>query len=169
MATIQAGRFAAKLEGDFAVFYIGARINRFTAVRKWLPVTLAMPRMLRELLAQPELGLLHAEPALSPLRTVALVQYWRSFDHLQAYAHARDKAHLPAWAAFNKAARGNNAVGIFHETYLVQAGSYESIYADMPAFGLGRAGTLVPAVGSMHHAAQRIGREMRAESPEQNG
>lgn len=164
MAPVQAGRFAARIEGDFVVFYIGARINRFRAVSKWLPVTRAMPRMIRELLAQPELGLLHAEPALSPLRTVALIQYWRSFDHLHAYAHARDKAHLPAWAAFNKAARGNSAVGIFHETYLVQAGSYESIYADMPAFGLGKAGTLVPAVGSMHNAAQRIGREVRAES-----
>ena len=163
MATIQAGRFAAKLEGDFVVFYIGARINRFRAISKWLPVTRAMPRMIRELIAQPELGLLHAEPALSPPRTVALVQYWRSFDQLHAYAHARDKAHLPAWAAFNKAARGNNAVGIFHETYLVQAGSYETIYADMPPFGLGKAGQLVPAVGSMHNAAQRIGREVKAD------
>ncbi len=159
---IRAGRFAAKLEGDFVVFYIGMRINRFWAVSKWLPVAQAMPRMLKELFAQPELGLLHAEPALAPLRTVALLQYWRSFDHLHAYAHARDKAHLPAWAAFNKAARGNAAVGIFHETYLVQAGSYESIYAAMPPFGLGRAGELVPAIGSMSNAAQRISREARA-------
>lgn len=164
MATVQAGRFAAKIEGDFVVFYIGARINRFTAVSKWLPVALAMPRMIRELIAQPELGFLHAEPALAPPRTVALVQYWRSFEHLHAYAHARDKAHLPAWAAFNKAARGNTAVGIFHETYLVQAGSYESIYADMPVWGLGKAGALVQAVGSMHDASQRIGREVRGES-----
>ena len=162
MASIQPGRFAAKIDGDFVVFYIGMRINQLRAVHKWLPVAMAMPRMLKELFAQPDLGMLHAEPALA-WRTPALVQYWRSFDHLHAYAHARDKAHLPAWAAFNKAARGNNAVGIFHETYLIQAGSYESIYADMPAFGLGKAGTLVPAVGSMHDAAQRIGREVKAD------
>ena len=95
---------------------------------------------------------------------MALIQYWRSFDHLHAYAHDRDRAHLPAWAAFNKAARGNTTVGIFHETYVVPAGSYETIYAAMPPFGLGRAGKLVPAVGSMHNASQRIGREVRAES-----
>ncbi len=163
MSPIQAGRLAAKIEGDFVVFYIGMRVNQLWAVRKWMPVAMAMPRMLKELVAQPELGLLHAEPALA-WRTPALIQYWRSFEHLQAYAHARDKAHLPAWAAFNKAARGNSAVGIFHETYLIQAGSYESIYAAMPAFGLGKAGTLVEAVGSMHNAAQRIGREVQAAS-----
>ncbi len=84
------------------------------------------------------------------------MQYWRSYDQLHAYAHARDKAHLPAWAAFQKAARNNTAVGIYHESYMVSAGRYETIYADMPAFGLGRAGTLVPAVGSMADANARL-------------
>lgn len=152
------GRFAATIEGDFVVFLIGARINQLWNVPKWLPVTQAMPRMLQELQRQPELGLLHAEPVLS-WRTVSTVQYWRSYDHLHAYAHARDKAHLPAWAAFQKAARGNSAVGIYHESYLVLAGNYETIYADMPAFGLGRAGSLVPAVGSMANASARLRHE----------
>ncbi len=152
------GRFAATIEGDFVVFLIGARINQLWNVPKWLPVTQAMPRMLQELQRQPELGLLHAEPVLS-WRTVSTVQYWRSYDHLHAYAHARDKAHLPAWAAFQKAARGNSAVGIYHESYLVPAGNYETIYADMPAFGLGRAGSLVPAVGSIANASARLRHE----------
>ncbi len=34
--------------------------------------------------------------------------------------------------------------GIWHETYLVRAGEYEAIYGNMPPFGLGRAGRLVP-------------------------
>lgn len=169
MAPLHAGRFAARLQGDFVVFYIGMRINNFAAVHKWLPVSMAMPRMIQELLAQPELGLLHAEPAIASLRMPALVQYWRSFDHLNAYAHARDKAHLPAWAAFNKAARGNTAVGVFHETYLIQAGNSESVYVNMPPFGMGRAGELVPAVGSMHNAAQRVSREMRNEDNTPSG
>lgn len=154
---VQPGRFAASIEGDFVVFLIGARINQLWNVPKWLPVTQAMPRMLRELARQPKLGLLHAEPVLS-WRTVSTIQYWRSYDHLHAYAHARDKAHLPAWAAFQKAARGNSAVGIYHESYLVPAGNYETIYADMPAFGLGRAGSLQPAVGSMANASARLRR-----------
>ena len=150
------GRFAATLEGDFVVFIIGARINQLWNIRKWLPVTQAMPRMLQELFAQPELGLLHAQPFLSSGPTASTVQYWRSYDQLHAYAHAQTGAHLPAWAAFNKAARGNTAVGIYHESYIVRAGSYETIYADMPAFGLGKAGTLVPAVGSMATANARM-------------
>ncbi len=34
--------------------------------------------------------------------------------------------------------------GIWHETYLVRAGEYEAIYGNMPPFGLGKAGRLVP-------------------------
>ena len=157
MATIQPGRLCAQIEGDFVVFVIGARINQFRSVHKWLPVALAMPRMIRELMAQPELGLLHAESFVA-WRTVLMLQYWRSYDHLHTYAHARDKQHLPAWSAFNQAARGNQAVGIYHETYLVKAGEYESIYANMPLFGLARAGNAVPAVGSMQTASQRLHR-----------
>jgi hypothetical protein len=155
MAKIEAGRFAGKIEGDFVVFVIGMRINNLLAVSKWLPVVSAMPKMLKELAAQPELGLLHAEGYVM-WRGAGLMQYWRSYDHLHAYAHARDKEHLPAWVAFNQASRGNAAVGIYHESYLVGPGRYETVYANMPRFGLANAGEMVPAVGSMQSAAARL-------------
>lgn len=161
MAKLLEGRFAAKLEGDFVVFLIGARINQLWAVQRWMPVTAAMPRMIKELLRQPELGMLHAEGLLG-WRSVHVVQYWRSYEQLHAYAHAGNKQHLPAWAAFQKRARGNTSVGIYHESYLVPAGSYETVYGNMPPFGLGAAGELVPAVGSMANAAARLRREMPA-------
>ena len=87
----------------------------------------------------------------------AMVQYWRSFDHLEAYARSQDHAHFPAWTAFNKRmknARGD--VGIWHETYLVKAGHYEAIYSGMPAYGLGRVSSLVPATGNRNEARQRL-------------
>jgi hypothetical protein len=158
MAKIETGRFAGKLEGDFVVFVIGMRINNLLAVNKWVPVSSAMPRMLQELFRQPELGLLHAEYFVS-WRNVMTLQYWRSYDQLHAYAHARDKVHLPAWADFNKAALGNTAVGVYHESYLQSAGSYETVYVNMPGFGLAKAGEMVPAVGSMKDAATRLQRE----------
>jgi hypothetical protein len=158
MAEIYKGRFAAQIEGDFVVFLIGMRVNRLLAFSKWFPVTQAMPRMLKELFQHPELGLLHASSALSG-RTIAMTQYWRSFEHLHAYAHAKDKAHLPAWAEFNRLVGGNGAVGIFHETYMVKAGGYEAVYANMPRYGLARAGEMVPAVGRMQSAKTRLGRE----------
>jgi hypothetical protein len=155
MGAIHKGRFAGQIEGDFVIFLIGMRINRLLAVHKWLPVSRAMPRMLKELFRQPELGLLHAEMYLSG-RTVMVVQYWRSFDQLHDYAHARDKEHLPAWAEFNRQVGNNGAVGVFHESYLVPAGAYESIYVNMPLQGLAKAGELIPAVGRMQSAKERI-------------
>jgi hypothetical protein len=36
-----------------------------------------------------------------------IVQYWRSFEHLEAYARDADQQHWPAWVDFN---RGSGAV-----------------------------------------------------------
>ena len=122
VADVMNGRFAGKIDGDFVVFLIGMRINNLWAVHKWLPVSRAMPRMLAELKRQPELGLLEASYFLSP--PVAMtVQYWRSFEHLHAYAHSKDKEHLPAWAEFNRLVGATGVVGVFHETYWCRRGS----------------------------------------------
>ena len=158
MPKIESGRFAGRLDGDFVVFIIGMRINQLWAVHRWFPVSRAMPRMLQELFKKPELGLLHAEYFVG-WRNVMVLQYWRSYEQLHEYAHARDKAHLPAWVAFNRMTRGNTAVGVYHETYLSGDGRYESVYVNMPAFGLARAGEALPAVGSMHSASTRLRRE----------
>jgi hypothetical protein len=158
MAQIHKGRFTAQIEGDFVVFLIGMRVNRLFAFHKWIPVAMAMPRMLKELFQKPELGMLSAHNFISG-RTVLVVQYWRSFDHLHTYAHAKDKAHLPAWADFNRKVGGNGAVGVFHESYLVKAGEYECVYANMPLFGLAKASEHLPAVGRMQSAKSRLGQE----------
>lgn len=149
------GRFTTQIEGDYVVFLIGMRINSLLAVHKWGLVARAMGRMLPELYSQPELGLLHHESFLS-WRTILSVQYWRSFDQLHAYAHARDHAHLPAWAEFNRRVAKSGATGIFHETYLVRAGQYEAVYVDMPRFGLAKAGQHVPVTGRLNSARQRL-------------
>jgi len=147
-------RITARMDGEFAVFLIGMRINRPLAVRKWWPVASAMPKMLRELYKNPELGLLHHEFWFS--RTTILIQYWRSSEALLAYAKSRDSAHLPAWQAFNRAIGTDGSVGIWHETYLAKPGTYENIYINMPAFGLGKAGQLVPANHGLQSAEGRI-------------
>ncbi len=150
---IHAGRMSATLQGDFMVFLIGMRINQAWAVRQWGPVVMAMPRMLRELQAQPELGFLHGESFFG--RTMLMLQYWRSLDHLLAYAKNKDAEHLPAWKAFNQRG-GGSAVGIWHETYRVAPGRFENIYVNMPAFGLGRAGELAQVAKGRHSAAERL-------------
>jgi hypothetical protein len=148
-------RLTATLEGDFVVFLIGMRINKPLLIHKWWPVAQAMPRMLKELGRQPELGLIHAEMWFS--RTIVSVQYWRSMEQLLAYAKSKDAQHLPAWRSFNQAVGTDGSVGIWHETYPVSAGNYESVYVNMPRFGLGRAGVLQPASGGRQSASGRLG------------
>ncbi len=156
---------SALIDGDFVVFIIGARINRFRSIGSWWPVVRAMPRMIAELQANPQLGLLGVESSIQGLRDVTLVQYWRSFDALHDYARARSSEHLPAWAAYNRLLKDNDAVGIWHETFLVRAGEYEAIYGNMPARGLGLAGRLEPAAGAKTSALGRLGRSDGADHP----
>ena len=153
---IQKQRLTANLDGDFVVFLIGLRVNKPLKIHKWLPVFMAMPKMLTELYRKPALGFLHAENWFG--RTTIMVQYWRSMDQLLAYAKMRDAAHLPAWKAFNQAVGTDGSVGIWHETYAVSPGNYENVYVNMPPFGLGRAGEIQAASGGKESAAGRLGR-----------
>lgn len=157
MSTIIAQRMTATLDApEFVVFLIGARVNRWWKVGSWSLVAKAMPRMLAELRARPELGLLGCEQAFG--RTSIMVQYWRSLEQLLDYAKARDSAHLPAWRDFNRKIGSNGDVGIWHETYLVKRGTYENVYNNMPPFGLGRFGNLT-TVGKRHGQSTETARE----------
>ena len=151
---INRNRMTARIDGYFAVFLIGMRINHPLLIHKWLPVVTAMPRMMKELYQRPELGLLSHEIWFG--RTIIIVQYWRSMDDLLHYAKSKDLEHLPAWQKFNKSVGTSGDVGIWHETYLVGPGSYENIYANMPAFGLGKAGTLLEAKSGLKSATERL-------------
>ncbi|HEY9645956.1 MAG TPA: DUF4188 domain-containing protein [Chroococcidiopsis sp.] len=138
------GRFKAHSDQPFVVFLIGMRINRALEVSKWLPTAMAMGPMLRSLHQHPEKGFLAAEPFLY-WRGIGLVQYWRSLADLEQFARSPSDPHIAAWQRFNRALGSEGSVGIWHETYQVQPGNYESIYVNMPVFGLGAATTHVPA------------------------
>jgi hypothetical protein len=155
MTGVIAKRVCAEVEGDFVVFLIGMRINKPWKFWRWIPVANAMGRMIRELVNRPELGLLHARAHFG-IPNILVVQYWRSFEALESYARNRDAAHLPAWQAFNKAIASNGDVGIWHETYLISQGRYETFYNNMPPYGLGKAGTLKDAVGARKAARDRL-------------
>jgi hypothetical protein len=153
--TVIAKRIAGQADGAFVVFLIGMRINKSWKLHKWVPVVLAMRRMLKELGARPDAGLL----GWRRIGGLTFVQYWRSFEHLEAYARNPEQNHWPAWTAFNRRSRKSRGdVGIWHETYLVPAGRYEAIYVGMPPFGLGKAGRLVDAGGARESARGRLAR-----------
>jgi hypothetical protein len=129
MASRHLGRYSARLDGDFVVFLTGMRLNRPWKVHQWWPVYTGMSRMLRDLHRHPRKGLLGAHAGL----------------------------HLPAWRWFNRAVKASGDVGIWHETYLVRAGGYETIYGNMPRIGLAAAGDHVAIARRGQSAARRVG------------
>ena len=152
MADIKQGRWTAEIEGDFVVFIIGARLNskwQAFKVLKDLGGRRGMNYMLKYLTEHPEKGLLGYQTL-----GFANVQYWRSFEQLEAFAKDADDPHLDVWRKFWKRAKDGRA-GIWHETYLVRDGQYEAIYGNMPPRGLGTAGRLVPVAESVG-ARQRL-------------
>ena len=153
MTDIQPGRTTHEHDGPIGVFLIGMRFNQLRRPDQWLPVLLAMPRMLTELYRNratadrgegADLGFLGAR-TLFGSRGVTVVQYWRSVEDIYRYASAQDHEHRPAWTAFNARARkARGVVGIWHETYAVPAGAHESVYVGTPVMGLAAATTSAP-------------------------
>ena len=142
--TVQADRYRADFPEGTVVLLIGMRVNSIWRLRTWLPVFVAMPRMLRELARQPELGLLEARTEVA-WRRATVIQYWESMDKLMAYAAANDHEHLPAWKAYNVSAkRSGPVVGIWHEAYAVHPSTSHIVYRHMPAFGMASAVGEVP-------------------------
>jgi hypothetical protein len=153
------GRTTADAEGDVVVLLIGMRINHFWAVHQWLPVMLSMIRMLGELAQDGGRGLLGRVMLTASPRTYYVVQYWESKEKLYAYAHSPEMFHHRAWAIVNrkeKAGKARQHVGLWHEAYVVPEGSYESIYMDMPAFGLAAAHGQVPLERRGRYAEDRF-------------
>ncbi|MUW13895.1 DUF4188 domain-containing protein [Halorubrum sp. CBA1125] len=131
-------KVTAERDDEFVVFHIGMRINAFWKIHRWLPLLLVAPRMVRELMDNPESGLLGSRTVLGPgVRHIGFVQYWESFESLRAYARDGDRLHYPAWQEYYQhGTKADAAVGIWHETYLVSEGEYETVYNNMPAHGL---------------------------------
>jgi len=139
---INQGRWTADIEGDFVVFIIGARINSkrhaFKVFRD-LGGRRGMNHMLKYLTDHPEKGLLGYESM-----GLVNVQYWRSFEQLEAFAKDQDDPHIQPWRDYWKRVGGDTRAGIWHETFLVRDGEYEAVYGNMPPIGLGKATGLVP-------------------------
>jgi hypothetical protein len=145
MGAVAGRRMTAEIDGDFVVFLIGARLDKLHPLRSFrdLGGRRGMKHMLDYLVEHPEKGLLAYEMGLP-----TIVQYWRSFEHLEAFARNEDDPHLDAWRSYWRRVGRSDRTGIWHETFLVSAGQYEAVYGNMPPHGLGKAGRLVPAAES---------------------
>jgi hypothetical protein len=89
-------------------------------------------------------------------KTITMIQYWRSFEHLERFARDVDDPHLEPWRRYNKRVAKTGDVGVFHETFKVGPGQYETVYANMPAMGLAAAGNHRPVGGRTEAARDRV-------------
>jgi hypothetical protein len=157
LAEIQYGRFCADLSGPCVLFLIGMRINRLRSFGCWFPVAGAMGPMIAEVAADKASGFLTARTWIG-WRNILVQQYWRSTDDLLRYAQDSAQRHRPAWTEFYRQVgiADGAAVGIWHETVVLEAGKVETVYGNMPPFGLGEAVGTVPAIGRRETAASRL-------------
>jgi hypothetical protein len=141
MGPVAGRRMTAEIDGDFVVFLIGARFNKRHLVQSFMDLggRRGMKHMLDFLVSHPDRGLLAYEMGIP-----TIVQYWRSLDHLEAFANNKDDPHLEVWRQYWRRVGRSDRTGIWHETFLVNAGNYEAVYGNMPPRGLGKAGRLVP-------------------------
>lgn len=162
-------KVAAERDEQFVVFHVGLRINAFWKIHRWLPILLIAPRMVRELVSDPESGLLGNRTVVGPgIRNVGFIQYWDSFETLRGYARDSDRLHFPVWQDYYEDGTNQDAaVGIWHETYVVDPAECETVYNNMPLHGLGATdgATIEPASAQRKTAAGRVGHTDGTDSP----
>ncbi|HLT37912.1 MAG TPA: DUF4188 domain-containing protein [Enhygromyxa sp.] len=156
MSEIVKQKITAQIEGEPVVFLTGMRINKWWKLHLWLPVLAAAIGMQRSLERNREHGLLGQDAWLG--RNLVIIQYWRSHDALERWARDKRERHLPAWLAFVRRIGLSGDVGIWHETYRITPGNYETIYVNMPSFGLAKATHAVPIGRRTDSARERMDR-----------
>jgi hypothetical protein len=137
-------RVTVDIDAEFVVFLIGMRVNKWWKVHRWFPIAVRMLRMIGEQKRDPACGLLSGQYGTVG-NPIIYLQYWRSYEALEQYAHDAGKKHRSAWTEFHRSIATNGDVGIWHETYRIAPAHYECVYINMPPFGLGRTAPLIPA------------------------
>jgi len=101
-------------------------------------------------------GLLQSERFAMGWRHVGVLQYWTSYEALDAWSHR--EPHSAWWRSAVERMRTKSDVGIYHEAFLVSRASVESIYLDCPPLGLATFGMLAEPVGPRTTAKDRLRR-----------
>jgi hypothetical protein len=63
------------------------------------------------------------------------VQYWRSIEHLHAFAHG--PLHREGWEWWNRTLKEHPHLAIYHEVFAVDSKNWETIYTNCEPTGLG--------------------------------
>jgi len=156
---VRAGRCMARRDEPFATSLFGMRVNRLQGVPRFLGCLWLLRRVLRDLEAHPERGFL-AGRVYRTGRTLVAVQYWESFDALDAWARDHRLPHRKPWQQYLREALDDEAMGLWHETFLASPGSWEGVYVNMPPRGLAAGVAAVEMQATKGSARERL-REQR--------
>jgi hypothetical protein len=101
-------------------------------------------------------GLLNSQAFAIGLDHFGVLQYWRSFDDLEAWS--RRPPHSEWWRSAVDRMRLRQDLGVYHETFLVRPAEIESIYLNCRPTGLAAFGLLGESIGPMTTSRGRLGR-----------
>jgi hypothetical protein len=155
---VRTGRWMARRDEPFAVFLFGMRLNRLRGLPRFLWGLRVLRRVLRDLEAH-QRGFV-AGRVYRAGRTLVAVQYWESFDALDAWARDHRLPHRRPWQQYLREALDDGAMGLWHETYLASPGSWEGVYLNMPPWGLAAGVEAVEMQTTKGSARERL-REQR--------
>jgi heme-degrading monooxygenase HmoA len=88
----------------------------------------------------------YANTISSSKNELMIVCYFRNVEGLHAFAHS--DYHMPAWNYWNQKVKEMPHITIFHETYRVPAGNWESIHVNSKISGLNATVFKVPEEGT---------------------
>ena len=156
---VRTGRWMARRDEPFAVFLFGMRLNRLRGLPRFLWSLRVLRRVLRDLDTHPERGFLAGRVYRTGWTLIA-VQYWESFDALDAWARDHRLPHRQPWQQYLREALDDGAMGLWHETYLASPGSWEGVYLNLPPWGLAAGVEAVEMQATKGSARERL-REQR--------
>lgn len=133
---MSAGRVVARLPDSVAelcLIRLGIQSRGLRGLAYAVKVGGAIRRSAAEALAAGA-GLLHSELFLIGRGHFGVIQYWQSFEALEAWSHR--PPHSDWWREAVGRMRTRGDFGIYHETYLVPRDRIESIYLNCRPAGL---------------------------------
>jgi hypothetical protein len=140
---------------ELCLVRVGLRVSGLRGLLYAIRLGRAIDRSASEAIASGA-GLLGSERFQVDRGHFGVLQYWRSFDDLEAWS--RRPPHSEWWRGAVERMRTRSDFGIYHETYLIPRDRIESIYLNCPPTGLSAFGTPGEPVGPQTTSRGRLGR-----------
>lgn len=140
---------------ELALLRLGLQARGFAA-RRFARRLLAQVDAEARRPAAREAGLLSSESFTIGRGHYGVLQYWRGFDELEAWA--RRPPHSEWWRVAVERMRTKGDLGVYHELFLVRRGDLEAISMDCRPAGVSSFGVRGEPVGAMTTSRGRLGR-----------